>query len=197
MHSCVRPGCGGDALAPWWALCVACTVPLLTPADDGVVAVRDQQLAAGWDAVEWAERIAPSRWGHASEDDAWVLSIRCLTLASVVTGRAQGCGHTSSASSTMPVVVVLRAPTYLYCPVCAEPVVATVTVDGQPCDRCRRVTVSAGSRVAALTGASLIVVGQLCDGCVETMLDLGVTVAPDGPEQSGGEDHGVWPPGRQ
>jgi hypothetical protein len=177
MRSCVRPGCGGESLAPWWALCTACTAPLLTSTDSGAGAVRDQQLAAGWDAVHWAERIAPSRWGHASDDDAWVLSIRCLTLASVVTGRAQGCGHTSSSASTVPVVVVLRAPGYLYCPVCAEPVVASVTIDDHPCARCRRVTVSASDRLAALAGASLIVVGQLCDGCAATVLDLGMSTA--------------------
>ena len=31
MAACVRAGCRGRALAPWWSLCLECTAPLLDP----------------------------------------------------------------------------------------------------------------------------------------------------------------------
>lgn len=187
MSTCVRSGCSGVALAPWWALCAGCTTPLLDPVTDapasgtssgstpptGSVAVTDQRVAAGWDAVTWAERIAPRRWGSAVDGDPWLTSVRCLVLASVVTGRADGCDHTRTSGAT-PVVAVARATGSLRCPSCAEPVVAAVTTDGHACDRCGRVPVGPGDRTAAVTGAALVLVAQLCDGCAGAVLALGV-----------------------
>jgi len=119
MGPCVRAGCREPALASWWRLCATCTSPLLTPVTERPDAIVEQHLAAGWDAVAWAERIAPDRWGNAS-DDAWVTRQQCLAFAAVVTGRSQGCPHTAEDVATP---------------------------------------------VALLTGASLIVVGQLCESC--------------------------------
>jgi len=178
MATCVRAGCRGQALAPWWSLCLECTAPLLdpvtpSPSADGVDPVTDQRDAAGWDAVTWAERIAPCRWGSAVADDPWVTSVRCLTVASVVIGRADGCEHTRMKGAA-PVVAVARAAGSLRCPACAEPVVASVTTDGHACDRCGQVPVVRGDRVAAVVGASLVVVAQLCEECAGVVLALGV-----------------------
>jgi len=163
MGPCVRAGCREPALASWWRLCATCTSPLLTPVTERPDAIVEQHLAAGWDAVAWAERIAPDRWGNAS-DDAWVTRQQCLAFAAVVTGRSQGCPHTAEDVAT-PVVVIARAPGVLHCPACAEAVVAATSTTGHACDRCGRATVSSTDRVALLTGASLIVVGQLCESC--------------------------------
>lgn len=174
--TCVRSGCPGTALAAWWALCAACTSPLLDPVGGGPAAgdgAGDQRAAAGWDAVTWAERIAPRRWGSAVDGDAWLTSVRCLALASVVTGRSDGCEHTRTTGAT-PVVAVARATGSLRCPSCAEPVVAAVTTDGHACDRCGRNPVGPTDRTAAVVGASLVVVAQLCDGCAGQVLALGV-----------------------
>lgn len=178
MAACVRAGCRGQALAPWWSLCLECTAPLLDPvtpttAGEGLDPVADQRDAAGWDAVTWAERIAPRRWGSAVTDDPWLTSVRCLTVASVVTGRADGCEHTRTTEAS-PVVVVVRATGSLRCPTCAEAVVAAVTTDGHACDRCGQVPVVGSDRLAAVVGASLVVVAQLCDGCAGAVLALGV-----------------------
>ena len=78
MDACVRAGCGRPALAAWWRLCASCTLPLMA-AD----ANSAQSNAAGWEALTWAERIAPSAWGNANHDDPWVIAARCLTFASV------------------------------------------------------------------------------------------------------------------
>ena len=180
MSTCVRSGCSGVALASWWALCADCSAVLLDPvtgdAGDGPavgLAVDDQRAAAGWDAVTWAERIAPNRWGSAVDGDPWLTTVRCLALASVVTGRADGCEHTRTTGAT-PVVAVARATGSLRCPPCAEAVVAAVTTDGHACDRCGRVGVGPKDRTAAVVGASLVVVAQLCDGCAGAVLALGV-----------------------
>jgi hypothetical protein len=178
VPSCVRAGCRGVSLAPWWHLCVACTTPLLEPVGDGS-SLGDQQAAAGWDAVTWAERIAPNRWGNAVTDDGWVTGVRCLALAAVVTGRADGCQHTAM-TGARPVVAVPRATGSLRCPSCAEAVVASVTTDGHACDRCGRVPVTGLHRTAAVAGSSLIIVTQLCDGCASSVLALGVPGAPAG-----------------
>jgi len=61
MVTCVRSGCTDQVLAPWWLLCQTCTLPLLDPPTPPSPANQDQQQTAGWDAVEWAERIAPHR----------------------------------------------------------------------------------------------------------------------------------------
>lgn len=177
MATCVRAGCRGQALAPWWSLCLECTAPLLdpvtpSPAADGPHPVADQRDAAGWDAVTWAERIAPRRWGSAVTDDPWLTSVRCLTVASVVTGRADGCEHTRTTGAT-PVVAVARATGSLRCPACAESVVAAVTTDGHACDRCGAVPVSASDRLAAVVGASLVVVALLCNECAGAVMALG------------------------
>jgi ribosomal protein S27AE len=173
MATCVRTGCPGDALAAWWSLCLDCTAPLLEPIHERVAGnVLDQREAAGWDAVEWAERIAPNRWGNAATDDRWVTGVRCLAVASVVTGRGNGCEHTRGTGSA-PVVAVTRATGSLRCPTCAEPLVAAVTTDGHACDRCGTVPVTRADRVAIVAGSSLIVVAQLCDRCTASVLALG------------------------
>lgn len=169
---CVRYGCGGRALAPWWQLCATCTEPLLDPVPAVDPVDADPRWDAGWDAVTWAERIAPSRWGQAVVGDAWVTELRCRVLAAGVTGRADGCAHSADATVTAPVVAIPRAPVVLRCPPCAEPVVGTVTTDGHACDRCHAVPVTTGQRVAAIAGAALIVVAQLCDECRRTVLEL-------------------------
>lgn len=170
MSVCVRSGCDGVALVPWWSLCVDCTRRLLDPVTPASAA--DQRDAAGWDAVAWAERIAPRRWGTAVDDDPWLTSVRSLAVASVVTGRADGCEHTRTSGAT-PVVAVARATGSLRCPACAEPVVGAVTTDGNACDRCGVRAVSATDRAAVVVGASLIVVAQLCDPCADAVLALG------------------------
>ena len=173
MSGCVRAGCHGQVLATWWQLCTACTFPLLDRVGAVTTAAADQRATAGWQALDWAERIAPSRWGNAVEADEWVTTIRCLVFASVATGRSSGCPHTASEAST-PVVVVPRAVGVLHCPSCAEPVVAQHTVTGASCDRCRQVTVGPSDRVALATGASLIIVGNLCDACSGAVFQLGM-----------------------
>ena len=180
MSTCVRAGCAGAALAPWWSLCSACTLPLLEPASDLGDPVVDQHVTAGWDALDWAERIAPDRWGNAVEDDPWIVARRCLAFAAVTTGRSQGCSHTGAPTVAVPVVAVARAPGVLRCPPCAETVVRQHTTTGHSCDRCQVVTVGPPDRVAALTGASLIIVGQLCRSCTDTVLSLTLPVVPDG-----------------
>ena len=177
MAECVRSGCRGQALAPWWRLCSNCTRPLLERADDIDGPMADQRDRAGWEAVDWAERIAPGRWGHAVETDPWVTTVRCLVFASVATGRSAGCRHTSS-PSPLPVVAVPAALDTLACPSCAEPVVAQHTVDGN-CDRCQREVVGPSARVALISGASLLVVVQLCRGCTVAALELPAWVAGD------------------
>jgi hypothetical protein len=184
MSRCVRAGCEGGALAPRWALCAACTLPLLDPAQARPEFVVDQQSSAGWDALAWAERIARSRWGNAVDDDHWVTGIRCLSFATVATGRSQGCAHTGTPGSAVPIVAVAGAPGVLCCPQCAEPVVARHTMTGHACDRCTGTTVGPEQRVAALTGASLIIVGQLCDSCAATVLQFGFPGGVDGSESA-------------
>ena len=98
MYPCVRPNCAQSALASWWQLCAECSQPLLNLNDGPTTPVADQRLAAGWDALGWAERIAPDHWGSAT-DDGWVTTVRSLALASVVTGRSSGCAHTASSTS--------------------------------------------------------------------------------------------------
>jgi ribosomal protein L37AE/L43A len=129
-------------------------------------------MAAGWDALRWAERIAPDCWGNAAENDAWVLSVRCLTVAAVVTGRSSGCAHTVTAATAVPVVAVARIPDVLCCPPCAEPIVAQSATMGLECDRCGSRAEDQTERVAALTGSSLIVVAQLCLGCRSRVFEL-------------------------
>src|SRR3982751_4700343 len=102
MLVCVRADCVRPALAPWWQMCLECSAPLLLPDADGhrpADGVPDQRMTAGGDALDWAERIAPQSWGAADEGDRWVLRVRCLVMASVVTGRASGCEHTDSPSA--------------------------------------------------------------------------------------------------
>ena len=169
MSACVRIGCGRPALAGWWRLCACCTSPLMTG-----VADIEKTAAAGWDALAWAERIAPAAWGNASDDDPWVTAARCLTFASVVTGRATGCPHTSTASAALPVVHIARAPHVLMCPPCAEPTVAAVSVGGPSCDRCRSVAPQGVVRTAAVAGSSLVVVAELCSRCRHEVLPLSV-----------------------
>lgn len=164
MDGCVRAGCQGQALAEWWQLCTGCTLPLLDRADGTEQAATDQRAAAGWDAVDWAERIAPHCWGHAVESNPWVASVRCLVFAAVTTGRSQGCPHMSSPSPT-PVIVIPRAVDALACPSCAEPVVARHAVDGALCDCCGHASVGVTDRVALVVATSLVIVSQLCAGC--------------------------------
>jgi hypothetical protein len=172
MHECIRPRCSWPALAEWWLLCSECSRPLLHLDDGPAPGQDDQQAAAGWDALEWAERIAPACWGSADEEDPWVLSIRSLAMASVVTGRASGCAHTVSSAAAVPVVAVARAPGVLRCSPCAEPVVAQVSALGPRCDRCGSVTGVSSERVTALTGSSVILVAQLCRPCRSRVLEL-------------------------
>src|SRR5262249_35816405 len=91
MSACVRAGCDGEALAVWWRPGAECTRPPLEPVAARAEPALEQQAAAGWDAMDWAERIAPARWGNAVDDDPWVFGIRCLAFATVTTGRSQGC----------------------------------------------------------------------------------------------------------
>lgn len=172
MTGCVRAGCDGAALAPWWLLCAGCTAPLLEPATPSPLSAVDQLATAGWEAVDWAERIAPARWGTAVTTDPWVTEVRCVALAAVATGRSDACAHTTSGRAASPVVAVPAAVGVLRCPSCAEPVVARHSVTGAPCDRCRRVTVGPSDRVAAMTGTSLIIVAQLCADCAGSVLAL-------------------------
>jgi hypothetical protein len=70
MHGCLRPHCSRPALAGWWLLGVESSAPLLLNLDDGPVGSEvDQRLAEGWDALGWAERIAPEGWGSVVEAD--------------------------------------------------------------------------------------------------------------------------------
>jgi hypothetical protein len=172
MYRCTRPRCERPALADWWQLCAQCSRPVLALGETTPRSDIDQRMAAGWDALSWAERIAPDCWGSAAEGDPWVLSVRCLTVAAVVTGRSSGCSHTVSANAAVPVVAVARIPGVLRCPPCAEPIVAQSAGMGPGCDRCGSLADSASERVAALTGASLIVVAQLCRGCRSRVLEL-------------------------
>jgi hypothetical protein len=172
MIGCVRAGCGRPALAPWWQLCTDHTRPLLDGADDGPPAGTDRQHAASWDALAWAERISPQHWGTADDTDDWVMAVRCLAIAGVVTGRASGCPHTADGTVAVPVVADVRAPGVLRCPPCAEPVVAQATAAATgECDRCRRPTAEP-ERVAALAGSALIVVARLCPDCRSRVLVL-------------------------
>jgi hypothetical protein len=157
-------------------------MPLTEPAGSTSGAQDDQQRAAGWEALAWAERIAPGGWGNASSD-AWVERQRCLVFAAVATGRSRGCVHTAGdvdapvagpvieaedaieGPVAAAVVAVARVRGVLRCPPCAEPIVASVTTMGHPCDRCGAVAVSAVDRVALVTGSALIVVAQLCGPC--------------------------------
>jgi hypothetical protein len=170
MYPCVRPGCTRPGLADWWQFCVECSLPLLV-LDDVAEPVPDRLMAAGWDALGWAERIAPDHWGSAADADSWVVSVRCLTLAAVVTGRSSGCPHTVGPGLTVPVVAVVRAPGVFRCPPCAEPLVAQWTAGGV-CDRCAAVPVGETDRVAVLAGAALIVVGLLCGSCRSRVFEL-------------------------
>ena len=170
MYRCVRSGCSRPGLAGWWRFCVECSLPLLV-LDDDPRPVADPLLTAGWEALSWAERIAPAHWGSAGMQDSWVLSARCLTLAAMVTGRSSGCPHTVGPALTSPVVAVVRAPGALRCPPCAEPLVARLTADGR-CDRCAEGPVGAGDRVAVLAGTALIVVGLLCGTCRTQVFEL-------------------------
>jgi hypothetical protein len=172
VYRCVRPQCPRPALAAWWQLCAECSRPLLDLAGPDTPSSSDQRLAAGWDALDWTQRISSDCWGSAVEDDPWVLSVRCLAMASVVTGRSSGCAHTVDATVAVPVVAVARAPGVLRCPPCAEPVVAQTSSSGAPCDRCRSSTVDTTDRTAALTGSSLIIVGQLCRPCRGQVIEL-------------------------
>jgi hypothetical protein len=180
MYACVRADCARPALASWWLLCAGCSEPLLALTSDVAGdSVVEQQMAAGWDALGWAERIAPSNWGNAAEADPWVVTVRCLAVASVVTGRSSGCAHTVSPVTVLPVVAVARVPGVLRCPPCAEPVVGEASEGGR-CDRCAAVPVTASDRTAVLTGASLIVVAQLCGACRREVVPLlaGVETMP-------------------
>jgi hypothetical protein len=172
MNRCTRPRCERPALAHWWQLCVECSRPVLALGETAPRSDVDQRMAAGWDALDWAERIAPECWGNAAERDSWVLSVRCLAVAAVVTGRSTGCPHTISAAAAVPVVAVARIPGVLRCPPCAEPIVAQSATMGPECDRCGARSESASERVAALTGSSLIVVAQLCRGCRSRVFEL-------------------------
>ena len=172
MYRCTRPRCERPALADWWQLCAQCSRPVLALDESTPRSDVDQRMAAGWDALEWAERIAPERWGNAAAGDPWVLSIRCLTVAAVVTGRSSGCSHTISADAAVPVVAVARFPGVLRCPPCAEPIVVQSAEMGPGCDRCGSRADAATERVAALTGSSLIVVAQLCRGCRSRVFEL-------------------------
>lgn len=165
MSRCITAACAGTALAPWWLLCPSCTLLLEKPAGSLPTALGDQAAMSGWDAVTWAERIAPSRWGQANESDRWVMRLRALTLAETVTARTAPCPHTTGRDSAVPVVVPVRAPLVLACPPCAEPSVAATTTDGHACDRCAGAAVTTRDRSALLVGQSLILVAQLCAPC--------------------------------
>jgi hypothetical protein len=178
MVECVRAGCSRPALGEWWLLCCECSGPLLHLDDGRLLSEDDQRAAAGWDALGWAERIAPACWGSANERDPWVLTVRTLSMAAVVTRRASGCPHTVSSTASVPVVAVARAVGVLRCPPCAEPVVAQTSKAGPSCDRCGAVT-GPPSRVAALTGASMILVAQLCPACRGQVLELVDETSPD------------------
>jgi ribosomal protein L37AE/L43A len=171
MYGCLRPRCSRPALADWWLLCAECSIPLLDLDDGPVGTAVDQRAAAGWDALGWAERIAPDGWGSAVETDPWVVSVRCLAMASVVTARASGYPHTVGSVAVL-VVAVARMSGVLRCPPCAETVVARSSAMGPSCDRCGSVAVVAAQRVAALIGSSMILVAQLCCGCRSQVLAL-------------------------
>jgi hypothetical protein len=169
VSRCIQPGCHGSALMPWWLMCERCTLRL---AEDQVLphAITEQANAAGWDATEWAERIAPDRWGHGTEDDPWLHRLRALVIAGTVSARTQPCPHTAGLDVAVPVVLAARRPWVLACPHCAEQPVAETTTDGHACDRCAQVAVSPGDRAAILIGRSLIVVAQLCPDCMRAVV---------------------------
>lgn len=170
VQQCLYLSCGRPAVADWWLLCEHHTLLLEASSDVLPSALGDQASAAGWDATTWAERIAPDRWGHAVEDEPWVMRLRALSLAAAVSRRALPCGHASGSDAALALVVVARDPLRIACPTCAEATVARATTDGHACDRCRAVAVRQGDRTALLVGRSLILVGQLCDDCAEQSL---------------------------
>lgn len=170
MERCLQATCSGLALTEWWLLCEHHTL-VLDAAGALPSALADQASAAGWDAADWAERIAPARWGHAAEQDPWVLRQRALNLASAVTRRTAPCPHTAAHDAAVPVVVLARAPGVSACPVCAETTVARTTTAGHMCDRCHQVPVGLADRTALLVGQALILVAQLCEGCATASLD--------------------------
>ena len=108
MERCLQATCSGLALTEWWLLCEHHTLVLDAAASTLPSALADQASAAGWDAADWAERIAPARWGHAAEQDPWVLRQRALSLASAVTRRTAPCPHTAAHDAA----VAAHIPTY-------------------------------------------------------------------------------------
>lgn len=170
MERCLQAACPQPAIAEWWLLCAHHTLVLESASEPWPQALTDQGRAAGWDATGWAERIAPERWGHAVEHDAWVQGLRALSLAAAVTRRAVPCEHAAGRDAAVPLVVLARAPLVAECATCAEPTVARTTTRGHACDRCGAVAVDDGDRVALLVGQSLILVGQLCEECTAATL---------------------------
>jgi hypothetical protein len=168
---CVIPGCPNQQLAPWWRMCTACTLPLLeiTGVD---VSRQDQALAAGWDSLTWAERIAPNHWGSARTADPWVQAQRCLVFASGVTGHGTGCPHIATPQIPVPAICVARNMDHLACPRCAEGHVGRNASYPGACDRCGQRPVHLADRCALTTGTSLIIVAQLCSDCRSQVFEL-------------------------
>ena len=168
---CLRPACTAPAVADWWLLCARHTLALDAATEEPPRHLADQSHAAGWESSDWAERIAPSRWGQAVESDDWVAAQRSRSFAAAVSNRLVPCPHTAPADSAVPVVLVARAPDLAACPPCAETTVSRTTTDGHGCDRCGVVAVSPADRSALLVGRSLIVVAQLCASCAAAAME--------------------------
>ncbi|WP_285623824.1 hypothetical protein [Kineosporia sp. NBRC 101677] len=172
-------GCPNTHLAPWWRLCTTCTLPLLkSPATN--VSQHDQAIAAGWDSLTWAERIAPNHWGSARSSDPWIQAQRCLVFAAGVTGHGTGCPHIATPQIPTPVICVARNMDHQACPLCAEPHVAHNASFPGACDRCGQRPVHLADRCALTTGTSLIIVAQLCSTCRSQVFELADELHPDG-----------------
>lgn len=176
---CLQVGCAAAALNDWWLLCVHHTLALEQTDGGPPPHLEDQALAAGWHASDWAERIAPARWGHAVESEAWVAGQRARSFAAAVTRRLVPCPHTIGHDAAVPVVLAVRAPDLAACPDCAETTVARTTTTGHGCDRCAAVPVGPHDRTALLVGRSLIIVAQLCEECASAVME-GFSLSVDG-----------------
>lgn len=176
---CLQAGCGAAALTDWWLLCASHTLALDQSSEGPPPHLEDQALAAGWHASDWAERIAPARWGHAVESEEWVARQRARSFAAAVTRRLVPCPHTTGHDTAVPMVLAVRAPDLAACPDCAETTVARTTTTGHGCDRCTLVPVGPDDRMALLVGRSLIIVAQLCVECAAAVME-GFSLSVDG-----------------
>jgi hypothetical protein len=163
VPGCMRVRCDRPALTWWWQLCLECTDPLLLAAEQESGRPADQTREVARAAAEWARRFAPLAYGRMQTGDEWVWTVRCLAMASLVSGKASGCAHTVRGRAGVPTVVIPRATGVLRCPACAESVVSQSSVQDSGCDRCGEWD-DPVTRVC-LTSGTTVIVAQLCGGC--------------------------------